>query len=116
MIRKQEIINAAREYIDTVMFSLPSDAIYFEAGAEWADKHPINVWHDSSEEPSKHKYILFEYVSKQKELKYFVQYVTKNTYGMLQEFEKFGKCRWVYIDELLPKQPVNSEQPKGCKQ
>ena len=76
----------------------------FRDAADWADAHPVNVWHDTSEEPNKYEYILFEYVSHRRELKYFAEYVTKNTYGMLQEFEKFGKCRWAYIKDLLPKE------------
>lgn len=99
MNREEQIISEAKKHY--------SDSINchnaFLHGVEWADEHPVDVWHDVSEEPSEYKYILFEYISKQRELKYFAQYVTKNTYGMLQEFERFGKCRWAYISDLLPK-------------
>ena len=75
----------------------------FLHGAEWSDKHPKNVWHDLSEEPRKYEYILFEYISTKNELKYFTQYVTPYDGNLLKEFEKFGKCRWAYISDLLPK-------------
>lgn len=104
MKRGEEILKAARDYVSSVTLSSPSNVIHFEAGAKWADKHPVNVWHDTSQEPNKYEYILVEYISNRNELEYFAQYVTKNTYGTLQEFEKFGKCRWTYINDLLPKQ------------
>ena len=30
----------------------------FEKGAEWADEHPINVWHDASEVPNENTSIV----------------------------------------------------------
>ena len=48
MTRKEEILKAARTYVDGIIFSSPSDVIHFENGAKWADEHPINVWHDAS--------------------------------------------------------------------
>lgn len=104
MKRGEEILKAARNYVSSVTLSSPSNVIHFEAGAKWADKHPVNVWHDTSQEPNKYEYILVEYISNRNELEYFAQYVTKNIYGTLQEFEKFGKYRWAYISDLLPKQ------------
>ncbi len=57
MTRKEEIRNA----IDAIFPILPPNngrtyeqalmATGFEAGAGWADKHPVNAWHDASEEP-----------------------------------------------------------------
>ena len=109
MIRKQEIVNAAREYIDTVMFSLPSDVIYFEAGAEWADEHPINVWHDASEEPRYEEFLLAEESSEFNVYKLSGQ-EDNNSWELL--VSAMGIIRWAYIKDLLPKQPGNSEQLK----
>ena len=103
MTRKEEILQAARDYVGSVTFSSSSDVIHFENGAKWADEHPVNMWHDMSEEPRKYEYILFEYISNKNELKYFTQYVTLYDGNLLKEFEKFGKCRWAYINDLLPK-------------
>ena len=40
MTRKEEILKAARTYVDGIIFSSPSDVIHFENGAKWADEHP----------------------------------------------------------------------------
>ena len=40
MTRKEEILQAARDYVGSVTFSSPSDVIHFENGAKWADEHP----------------------------------------------------------------------------
>ena len=52
MTRKKQILQAARDYVSGVTLSSPSDVIHFEYGARWADKHPVNVWHDTNEEPN----------------------------------------------------------------
>ena len=102
MTRKEQILQAARNYVSHVTLSSPSDVIHFGYGAKWGDEHPVDMWHDSSEEPRKYEYILFEYISNKNELEYFTYYVTP--FGnLLKEFEKFGKCRWAYISDLLPK-------------
>ena len=52
MTRKEQILQAARDYVSGVTLSSTSDVIHFEYGARWADKHPVNVWHDTNEEPN----------------------------------------------------------------
>ena len=53
MTRKEQILQAARNYVSGVTLSSPSDVIHFENGAGWADEHPNleRLWHDKSEEP-----------------------------------------------------------------
>lgn len=68
MTRYEEIVNAAREKAerhqiaemelykgDKCNYSYEriynSEIASFEAGVQWADNHPVNVWHDASEEP-----------------------------------------------------------------
>ena len=53
MTRKEQILQAARNYVSGVMLSSPSDVIHFGYGAKWADEHPNleSLWHDASEEP-----------------------------------------------------------------
>ena len=104
MEREEEIVNAAREYTDKVIFASPSTVLYFEAGAKWADQHPKNVWHSSEEEPKKNRYILIEVVNTltpKDEIGYYVEY-TKNWVVNVMKTEGF-KCRWAYIKDLLPK-------------
>lgn len=52
MTRKEQILQAARDYVSGVTLSSTSDVIHFEYGARWADEHPVNVWHDTNEEPN----------------------------------------------------------------
>ena len=53
MTRKEQILQAARNYVSGVTLSSPSDVIHFGYGAKWADEHPNleSLWHDPSEEP-----------------------------------------------------------------
>ena len=52
MTRKEQILQAARDYVGSVTFSSPSDVIHFENGTKWAYEHPVNVQHDTNEEPN----------------------------------------------------------------
>ena len=40
MTRKEQILQAARNYVSGVTLSSPSDVIHFGYGAKWADKNP----------------------------------------------------------------------------
>lgn len=61
MTREEEILKAARDYVSGVTLSSPSDVIHFDNGAKWADAHPVNVWHDASEEPEDNSEILIQW-------------------------------------------------------
>ena len=47
MTRKEEIIEAAAEYIENYRYVNAVDDVScgFMDGTEWADEHPINLWH-----------------------------------------------------------------------
>ena len=51
MTRKEEILQAARDYVSGVTLASPSDVIHSKNGAKWADEHPVNVCHGPNEEP-----------------------------------------------------------------
>ena len=71
----------------------------FVQGAKWADEHPINVWHDASEEPKCGKAILC--LNK----KGSINLLTNNNkliYTLAQM--DAGVDKWAYINDLLPKQ------------
>lgn len=51
MTREEEIKNAAQAYISGDTLSIQY-LMHFENGAGCADKHPVNVWHDTNEEPN----------------------------------------------------------------
>ena len=76
----------------------------FIDGAKWADEHPINVWHNASEEPKEEELILLEVIntlSEGDEVKYFIEYSRKWVVDSMKT--KGFKCRWAYIEDLLPK-------------
>lgn len=103
MTREEEIVNAAREYTDKVIFASTSTVLYFEAGAKWADEHPVNVWHPADEQPVGRDWkILIE----DKSGCYWVEGKCSvySFYDSWQKYvENFELTRWAYISDLLPK-------------
>lgn len=55
MTRDEQIIEALHNYGKTLneeaAFDYEDMKCAFKKGAKWADNHPLNVWHDVSEEP-----------------------------------------------------------------
>lgn len=76
----------------------------FLHGAQFAEEHPINVWHDASEEPKYGEIILVEVIntlSKEDEVNYYVEYSKE---WVINSMKTDGFiCRWAYISDLLPK-------------
>lgn len=110
--RNEQILKAARDYVSGVTLSSPSNVLHFEAGAKWADKNPINLWHNVSEEPKFYSVVLcldnhnkYWVVRKIGELG-----LTNKWYELVNDK---GIIMWAYIDDLLPKQFGNSERLKG---
>ena len=107
MTRKEQILQAARNYVSHVTLSSPSDVIHFEYGARWADEHPVNVWHDPSEEPLLEETEIifinerdFAHISKRKGGHFSYAYV----YYSWEEYVNSLKIKkWAYIKDLLPK-------------
>ena len=70
----------------------------FEKGAEWADAHPKNVWHDASEKPHAKKWLLVQLDKDYYKILY-LWYI-----DLWYDWCKiFNFIRWAYIDNLLPK-------------
>ena len=102
MTRKKEILKAARNYVDDVTFSSPSDVIHFEDGAEWADEHPNleNIWHDASEKPRAEEWLLIQFG----EDDYDALSLNDLYIDMWCTWCKtYNVIRWTYISDLLPK-------------
>lgn len=77
----------------------------FEKGAEWADNHPVNVWHDASEEPKEKSKIAI--VDKRGEW-WVRNYVSDDfddnvLYGWKCCIAYYDLKIWAYTDDLLPK-------------
>lgn len=106
MTRDEQIIaEAKKHYNDINCFNA------FVHGVGWAELHPVDVWHDASEEPKCGKAILC--LNK----KGNINLLTNNNkliYTLAQM--DAGVDKWAYINDLLPKQFGNSKQVKGGKQ
>lgn len=72
----------------------------FQAGARWADKNPVNVWHDASEEPKLDQWFLAQIGDNAFDT--FIMAMDKN-----KEWKEWSNGinikRWAYISDLLPK-------------
>ena len=102
---EEEIAVAFNDYRDALKLSTFGDFEYidiqeaFEEGAKWADNHPVNVWHDASEEPTKKGYLLIQFGNAEygtfrlRDIDVWCAWLMKNCYII----------RWAYIDDLLPK-------------
>lgn len=72
----------------------------FEEGAKWADEHPINMWHDTNEEPRLNQWFLAQIGDNAFDT--FVMEMDKN-----EDWKEWSNGinikRWAYIRDLLPK-------------
>ena len=86
----------------------PIEGTGFRRGAEWADNHPINVWHDASEEPTiEQTHILATNETDIIEVFHLSEGRKYNFDGYLMDWsrvvESFNLTKWAYISDLLPK-------------
>lgn len=122
MTREEEIINAATEArmasaetlttrgthhsIDDVPFvdkMITYDEVAenaFIKGAEWADTHPINVWHNASEEPQQGRLML----GIESDDVAIYKWIGQDPKGWPSFIKDTGLSKWAYIDDLLPKE------------
>ena len=106
MTRKEQILQAARNYVSGVTLSSPSDVIHFENGAKWADEHPNleRLWHDAIEEPQGDEWHIayIDVFGSIQSLK--CPSVTFDTFPSFADFAAgVGMQCWAYISDLLPK-------------
>ena len=105
MTREEEKNVAASKYIeDNSMtdgyISISDYKDSFIEGADWADSHPVNVWHDVSEEPKYGEWFIAQIGDDAFDT--FVMAMSKN-----QDWKEWVNGinikRWAYISDLLPK-------------
>lgn len=105
MTRKEEILQAARDYVGSVTFSSPSDVIHFENGAKWADEHPNleSLWQDAHEEPQGEYKIICQDEFEHVWLTDWREVVKQHASG----WEEYAECecivRWAYVSDIMPK-------------
>ena len=99
MEREEQIISEAKKHY--------SDDINchnaFLHGVEWADEHPVDVWHEASEEPQGNNWKI---LCQDEENGCWVENRTDaidlhNTWNEYVEIEMVVK--WAYISDILPK-------------
>ena len=94
MNREEQIISEAKKHYSESINCHNA----FLHGVEWADEHPVDVWHDVSEEPRCEELLLGE------DSDGFSIY---RWCGQEDNWEAFvnatGLSRWAYIADLLPK-------------
>ena len=102
MTRAEEILKAARDYVDGVISSSPSDVIHSENGAKWADEHPNleSLWHDASEEPKDNSEIVI--VDTGRDFR-DIDYVSDDYDGWEFCIAHYNIKIWAYTRDLLPK-------------
>lgn len=113
MTREKEILSAARDYIGRSMLSSPSYVIHFENGAKWADEHPVNVWHDASEEPQdRGKTLIISYTS----IFDPSWWVFPNPLKIKDDWKRLVSknkiSKWAYVSDLIPKEEFESSYEK----
>ena len=109
MTRKEEIKCASKDYINYLLdkqeYHNENYTEYdiqqaFEKGAQWADEHPINVWHDVIEPPKLGEWFLAQIGNIAFDT--FIMAMNKN-----EDWKEWSNGinikRWAYISDLLPK-------------
>lgn len=102
--RDRQIINASHNYSKTLneeeVFDYEDMKCAFEEGAMWADKHPVGVWHDASEEPQEYPILCIDKLGN-----IWTEYSLKDYAEGWAEYVEFNDIsQWVYISDILPKQ------------
>ena len=101
MTREEEIITACKGFLAAYPnIDQAGLSIGFLDGAKWADKHPVNVWHDANEKPRTKEWILVQF----DEDDYDTHYLNDLYIDMWCTWCKtYNVSRWAYISDLLPK-------------
>ena len=110
MTREEEIERASVHHLNQYDYSYEEGEhldFYikgFTEGAKWADEHPVNVWHDASEEPQGNNW----HILCQNEMD---GYCLESRVFMLNDpWKEFVEeemiVKWAYINDLLPKKEL----------
>ena len=99
MTREEQIIAEAKKYYNDSINCHNA----FLHGVEWADEHPVNVWHDASEEPQGYNR---PFLCQDTGGGFWVEnmFVVLRTYNTWNEYVKIEMVdKWAYIEDLSPK-------------
>ena len=97
MKREEQIISEAKKYY--------SDSINchnaFLHGVEWAELHPVDVWHEASEKPRAKEWILVQFEEDEYETLALSESGVNTWFNVW--VDEYRAIRWAYITDLLPK-------------
>ena len=110
MTRDEEIITACKSFLSRYpSIDQAGLSIGFLDGAVWADKCPVNVWHDASEEPQGDNYKILCV----DDFDLFWVASRANVLWKHNNWKEYAEVEcvkmWAYISDLLPKQLGNTE-------
>ena len=94
MKRDEQIISEAKKYY----YDDINCHNAFLHGVEWADEHPVDVWHDASEEP-RHDELMLGIDSDGVSLYMWCE--QEDSWDSFVTITELS--RWAYISDLLPK-------------
>lgn len=98
MTREEEIYEASKKFSEYEYNQINFENGFID-GANWADKNPVNVWHDINDEPKKYP-ILCE----DKKNRVWIDHNLKDYIESWDMYVEFCEIiRWAYISDLLPK-------------
>lgn len=96
MTREEQILSEAKKhYYDDINCHNA-----FLHGVEWADEHPVDVWHDASEMPKEGEWILIQFDEDSYDTLVLCDMDADIFYAWCK---KYDVIRWAYIADLLPK-------------
>lgn len=112
MIDKNKIKNAARKYCKATYGTVddnPFIAEAFRKGVKWAiNKFLKDLWHDAKEEPYTNlSPILFD--GRDREGRQIVRTSFFRSSYWNKTVEYYGIVRWLYLDDLFPKEGGNHD-------
>ena len=101
MTRDEEILTACKSFLSRYpSIDQAGLSIGFLDGAVWSDKHPVNVWHNASDNPTEDTLILYRTTSGECD----VTELVCTSEGVWHLFVKdYEVAEWAYIKDLLPK-------------
>ena len=97
MTREEQKASEAKKYY--------SDSINcynaFLHGIEWADEHPVDVWHEASEKPRTKEWILVQFEEDEYQTLALSESVMNTWFNAW--VDEYRAIRWAYITDLLAK-------------
>lgn len=99
MIREGQILSEAKKYY----YDDINCHNAFLHGVEWADEHPINVWHKADEEPANKDAIILclsKYI--ERPISYQCGWLIDSTGSWENAVKNLSITHWLYLEDIIP--------------